>query len=159
MSGTNERHAALVRSQERFCAAIAGLDAAALEGESAVGEWPVRNVVAHLVDWGNDMLLAVEHVLGGPAVGHHPLSDEGYNERSVARHAGESWADLKGQIDDLFARAIALTAPLSPEQLALPADFPWGGTGTLDEVIGGIDMHQEEHNAQLEEWRASRPAG
>src|SRR5262245_1527177 len=120
MSGTNERHAALVRAQERFNAAIAGLDVAVLEVEPAVGDWPLRNVVAHLVDWGNDTLLATEHALGGPAVAHHPITDDDYNARSAARHAGDTWADLKVQFDDLFARAIALTAPLSPEQLALP---------------------------------------
>jgi hypothetical protein len=158
MSGTNGRHEALVRAQQRFNAAIAGLDTATLEREPAIGDWPIRNAVAHLVDWGNEALLAAEHALGGPAVGHHPITDDDYNEQSVARHAGESWAALKAQIDDLFTRAIALTAPLSPAQLAQPADYPWGGTGTLDDVLSGIDTHEEEHTAQIEDWRASRAA-
>ena len=144
-----------MRAQGRFHAAIAGLDAAVLEREPAVGTWPVRDVVAHLIDWGNESLLAAEHALGGPAVAHHPLADEGYNERSVARHAGDGWASLREQLDALFARAIALTAPLTAAQLAQPADYPWGGTGTLDEVLGGIDAHQEEHTAQIERWVAA----
>jgi hypothetical protein len=158
MSGTNGRHEALARAQERFNVAIAGLDTATLEREPAIGDWPVRSVVAHLVDWGNEAMLAAEHALGGPAAGHHPITNDDYNDQSVARHTGESWAELKAQLDDLFARARALTARLSPEQLAQPADYPWGGTGTLDEVLSGIDGHQDEHSAQIEDWRASRAA-
>jgi hypothetical protein len=154
MNGGNAREAALLRSQDRFRRAVSGFDAAVLETAPAVGVWSVRDLVAHLVARGEEILLAAAHVLGGPPVAHHPITDfEAFNAACAARHRADSWPALQVRFDDLFAGAIAFAGQLSPEQLALPAAYPWGEAGTLDGLLRGIDEHQEEHNEQLEAWR------
>jgi hypothetical protein len=154
VNAVDERRLALERAHDRFRQAVSGLDAAVLETMPAIDVWSVRDLVAHLVDWGDEILLAAEHVLGGPPVPHHPIADfEAYNAASVARHRVEPWPALEAKLDDLFTRASALIGQLLPEQLAVPVYYPWCESGTLDGLLRGIDEHQEEHNEQLEAWR------
>jgi hypothetical protein len=154
VNAVDERRLALERAHNRFRRAVSGLDSPVLETVPAVGVWTVRDLVAHLVDWGEETLLAIDHVLGGPPVQHHPIVDfEAFNAASAARHCAEPWDSLYAKLDDLFRRSLALVERLSPEQLALPVDYPWDDTGTLDGLLRGIDEHQEEHNEQLEAWR------
>src|SRR5688500_6334846 len=113
MSGGEERREALQRSYDRFQRIVIGLEQAVLETTPAVGEWPVRDVTAHLIDWGEEILLAAEHVLGGPPVPHHPFVDfEAFNVASATRHRADPWPILQARLDDLFARAIAFAGRL-----------------------------------------------
>jgi hypothetical protein len=155
MGDTHKVMAALTESRARFDATIADLPCAALEEAPAVGTWPVRNVVAHLIDWHTELLRAADHGLGGAQPTGHPITDDDYNDKSVARHAGEDWAQLAASFRATFERAVALAGDSTPEQLGAPTAFPWGGAGTVEGMLAAIVEHQEEHNAQLEAWRAS----
>lgn len=147
--------AALAASRARFDAAIADLSPIQLEEVPAVGTWPIRDVVAHLIDWHAELLRAAEHGLGGAAPAGHPIADDDYNERSVARHAGESWAQLAAGLGAAFDHAAALAGDGAADRLGAPTTFPWGGAGTVEGMLAAIVEHQEEHTAQLEAWRAS----
>lgn len=155
MLGTQSIQATLTESRARFDAAIADLPGEALEEVPAVGTWPVRNVVAHLIDWHTELLRAADHALGGAQPAGHPIIDDDYNDKSVARHAGEDWAQLAASFRATFDRAVALACESTPEQLGAAATYPWGGAGTVADMLGAIVEHQEEHNAQLESWRAT----
>lgn len=155
MDGTSGVRAALADSRARFDAAIAGLPPATLEATPAVGDWPVHDVAAHLIDWHGELLRAAEHARGGPPPAGQPITDEAYNDRSVARHAGEPWSALAAHLDGIFDRAVALADRCSSDELGTPAAFPWGGAGTIADLLRALVEHQEEHNAQIEAWRAS----
>ena len=155
MNDRRDIQAALTDTHTRFGAAIAGLPPDTLEHTPAVGIWPVRNVVAHLIDWHTELLRAAEHGFGGPQPADHPITDDAYNDTSVARHADESWAQLNARFGEIFGDALAIAGRSTPEQLSATAAFPWGGAGTVEEMLRAIVEHQEEHNAQIEIWRAS----
>jgi uncharacterized protein (TIGR03083 family) len=155
MLDTRTIQASLAESRARFDAAIADLPSEALEETPAVGTWPVRNVVAHLIDWHTELLLAAEHGLGGAQPAGHPITDDDYNAKSVARHSGEDWAQLAASFRATFDRAVAIARDSTPEQLAAPATYPWGGDGTVEGMLVALVEHQDEHNAQLESWRAT----
>ena len=108
MLDTRTIQASLTESRARFDAAIADLPSEALEETPAVGTWPVRNVVAHLIDWHTELLLAADHALGGAQPTGHPITDDDYNDKSVARHAGENWAQLVASFRATFDRGVGV---------------------------------------------------
>ena len=155
MLETRTIRASLVESRARFDATIADLPSEALEEAPAVGTWPVRNVVAHLIDWHTELLLAADHGLGGAQPAGHPITDDDYNDKSVAQHASETWAQLAASFRSVFDRAVLIASESTPEQLDATATYTWGGAGTVEGMLAAIVEHQDEHNAQLETWRAS----
>jgi hypothetical protein len=126
--------------------AIEGVD----ERARAVGEWSVRDVVAHVVDWNEEILLAAEHLLGRrerPA--HHPIVEiDRFNAESAARRAGQEWGALKAAMADTVERAIALAGELEG-RLEEPCEHPWNNRGTVRDLFHGVCGHQEEHTEEL----------
>jgi hypothetical protein len=136
----------LRRAQAELLEAIEGVD----ERERIVGEWSIRDLVAHLVDWNEEILLAAEHLLGRRAKpGHHPIVDfDRFNAESVARHAGDDWVVLKGELARTVERAIEMAAELA-DRLEEHVDHPWNNHGTIRDLFHGVCGHQEEHTAEL----------
>ena len=146
-------HERLRRAQADFLAAIEGLD----ERQVVVGDWSARDVVAHLVDWNKEILLAAEHLLGRNAKpAHHPIVDhDRFNAASAARHAGDDWAALKAELAHAVERAIE-TAGLFDGRLEERVDHPWNNHGTVRDLFHGVCGHQEEHTAELRATRGAR---
>jgi hypothetical protein len=136
----------LRRAQAEFLETIEGVD----ERERAVGEWAVRDVVAHLVDWNEEIRLAAEHLLGRRArPAHHPIVDfDRFNAASAARRAGQEWGELKAELARTVEGAIALAGEFEG-RLAEPVEHPWNNRGTIRDLFHGVCGHQEEHTAEL----------
>jgi hypothetical protein len=147
------------QAHERFGRAVAGLPAEVLEREPAVGTWTARDVAGNLADWANELIIAAECCLGTVArPDYFPITDnQGYNDDHAALHADESWGTVRATLDATIERAAALADSLSPEQLAAPAEAPWGSRTTLERVFLAICGHHDEHSEELERWRAGRP--
>jgi hypothetical protein len=141
----------LRRAQAEFLETIEGVD----ERARAVGEWSVRDVVAHLIDWNEEIRLAAEHLLRRrerPA--HHPIVEiERFNAESAARRAVQEWRELKGELAGTVERAIELAGHFEG-RLEEPCEHPWNNRGTIRDLFHGVCGHQEEHTEELRAWRA-----
>jgi hypothetical protein len=139
----------LRRAQAEFLEAIEGV-----EPNRIVGGWSVRDVVAHLVDWNEEILLAAEHLLGRRAKpAHHPIVEiERFNADSAARHAGDGWAELVTQLAGTVERAVAVAGEFEG-RLDEHVEHPWNNHGTIRDLFHGVCGHQEEHTIEL---RAAR---
>ena len=137
----------LRRAQAEFLETIEGVDERA---PGAVGEWSVRDVVAHVVDWNEEILLAAEHLLGRRArPAHHPIVEiERFNAESAARRAVQEWRELKGELAETVERAIELAGHFEG-RLEEPCEHPWNNRGTIRDLFHGVCGHQEEHTAEL----------
>ena len=150
--------ARLRQAHADFLAALDGLDASVLEREPAVGSWTPRDVAAHLVDWNAEILLAAEHLLGGPRPGHHPIVDvDAFNAQHAAAAArrGDSWPAVRSRLDKSVDSARQVAARFA-DRLEDPTDHPWNNHGTIRDLFHGVCGHQEEHTAELRSWRARR---
>jgi hypothetical protein len=151
--------ARLRRANAGFLGVLEGLDAATLERAPAVGAWSARDVAAHLADWNEEILLAAEHLLGGPKPGHHPIVDhDAFNAARAALHRDEPWASARARLEDTVARAIALSARFA-DRLEEPVEHPWNNHGTIRDLFHGVCGHQEEHRDELRAWRESGGPG
>jgi uncharacterized damage-inducible protein DinB len=142
---------------ERWCAALAGFDDATLEQEPALGVWPVREIAAHIAAWNELILDAAEEVAATGTWSGEPVTDfDAFNARSAERSCTQTWQQVSSCLEATIQRAERVTADLSPEQLVQPAPFPWGGTGTLAQVLRGVSGHHAEHVHDVESWREGR---
>lgn len=148
--------ARLSRSHAEFHAALAGVDDATLEREPIAGDWSARDIAAHLADWNAEILIAAEHLLGGPKPAHHPIvSDQAFNEAHAALHRADSWQATGRRLDATVARAIELSSRFA-DRLEEPTEHPWNNRGTIRDLFHGVCGHQEEHHDAIRAWRDAR---
>jgi hypothetical protein len=146
MSEVEQLRAGIVAGRERLDAAVAGRDAATLEREPVCGIWTWRDVAGHLTDWNIELLATAEHAAGEPAPTDHPIEDgQAFNTTHSAARAGDTWATTKQSFDASVDRALALLERLSPEQLQAGIEYPWGGPGTVTELLRDFPGHWDEH--------------
>ena len=75
MPKADELRRAIIGEHERFHALLAGIDQKTLETEPALGDWPVRDLVAHLTGWIDALLATADYGLGGPPPQHVTITD------------------------------------------------------------------------------------
>ena len=144
----------ILKAQERFEAAVTGVEPHSLETEPVCGEWPVRVIAWHLADWIDEMLAAAQASLDGGLVKGHPITDfDGFNQAHVAKGENASWAESAARLQQAVERATAFANGLDDAQLELPAVIPWGGEGTAARVLAGIPWHHGVHTEDVEQWR------
>jgi uncharacterized protein (TIGR03083 family) len=134
-------------------AALAGLDEARLT-RVELGEWSVREVLAHLSGWHREMI----PVLARLARGEKPIPDgvsyedpDAWNTRFVAAKrgmpAGEVLRELEASHRDFVAAAAAV-----PDERFAP-----GRTATKIVDLNG-PHHYREHAEEIRAWRARQEA-
>lgn len=158
---TREELCEAIRVQrQRFDDAVAGLDRQALETVPICGTWSARDLAGHLLDWQTVLLTAARFALGGPRPIGLPIEDgEAFNARHAAARKRDRWSETKADLDASLDDILAWLDRLTPEQLAAPADFPWGEPGgTVATVLAVIPEHLDEHCAYIEAWRQAAVA-
>jgi hypothetical protein len=154
MANQAELQKLMLKAQERFELAVAGIEPRALETVPVCGEWPVRVIAWHLADWIDEILAAGQAALDGGQVDGHPITDfDAFNEAHVAKGENASWAESAARLQQAVERATAFASNLDDAQLDLPAVFPWGGEGTAARVLAGIPWHHGVHTEDVEQWR------
>ncbi len=132
--------------------AVNGLAAEAFDIPNVVGDWSVRDCLAHLVGWDAWVVNALERSADGMPLGPFP------SEREINDAAPGDWTERP--IDDLLAmlrtirdsmaeRVSQLTDEERDEQ-SLQID---GTSISVNELIDGLIEHDMEHAGQIRSWR------
>ncbi|HUG13465.1 MAG TPA: DinB family protein [Thermomicrobiales bacterium] len=157
MSTVGQFRDEVTSTHQRFLDAVEPLGDAALENEPACGTWPVREVAGHLAAWNLLILAWARALLDGTQADLQPIRDfDGFNAESAVRTSHMSWAAVKAELDATIASAEQFISGLTDDQLALPANCPWGRPSTLHGLLRGIDEHEEEHLHELLVWLEGR---
>ena len=148
-----EIFADLARTRAALLDVIAGLDEAALDRKGVVGEWSIKNVLAHIAAWEAWVIQALPVRL---ATGKTPgdflarVQDEDrFNAEEVAEREeltpGEQLMELERTRAELLAYVAGLDAA------ALERAHPWDTwAGTLPEyLLAALRDHEDEHIEDL----------
>lgn len=156
----DEVREAIVTQRQRLSAAVAGLDRQTLETAPMCGIWSARDLVGHLLDWQTVLLAAARFALGGPRPIDVPIEDgEVFNATRASARMRDRWVETKADFDASLDDVLAWLDRVTPEQLATPADFPWGEPGgTVAGLLAVIPEHLDEHCAYIETWRQAAAA-
>lgn len=128
-------------------AAIKGLDENQMR-QVWLGQWGVREIIAHATGWQQEMLVPLERLGRGEA----PYPDGAYddfdswNARFVEARSGRAASQL---LDELAASHRELLSVAA----RLPGDLFGEGKPASELVNGVATAHYREHAAQIRQWR------
>ncbi len=145
--------AELQRERNALVDMIAGLDEATLDRKDVVGDWSIKNLLAHLVGWENWLLQSLPALL---ATGEMPeamraaaADEDGWNARQVTEREKLTPGEQLRELEQTRAKLIEYLRGLDEATLTRPQPWPrWKGTLT-EYVMGATANHEAEHREVL----------
>lgn len=117
-----------------------------------LGTWSVRDIVAHIAGWHEEMSPALERL----ARGERPIREgvsyddvDSWNDRFAKARSSTPVADVLLELDRTHERFMKAAA-------AVPAERFQPGKTAWKIVDGNSAHHYREHAEQVRDWRASR---
>ena len=159
MSATDDLRCAILDEHARYRATISDLDRATIETTPVLGDWPIRDLTAHLTGWIDALLATAAWGLGGPPPAQTTITDfDAFNAANVAAVRDKDWPAVLADLDAAVERAAGEVSTLTDAQLATEMDFPWGQRGAISRLLAIITHHHHEHREDIERWLSSRNA-
>lgn len=151
------------RQSWNFLDTISGLSEQTCLTVPVVGDWAVREMLAHVLVW-DEYCYELARQWPSPDMATLAKWTEGsfdeVNARLVGEKAGMGMIDLLDALVTFHRRILRHYDKLSDEEIQTVAEYGWGQKDTLIGVLYGIATHTAEHAAQLYEARQKGiPAG
>ena len=124
----------------------AGLSEEEMTRVQVEGVWTAKDVVGHIVSWDKTLLEPLRGYADGGPFDVQVIEDYlAWNDEQAAIKRG---LPLDVVLDELAAvrqELVAAASRLSAGQWEQILPFPWGGTGTIAQALGGLAHHELEH--------------
>ncbi len=135
--------------------AVEGLTAAEFDLPNVVGNWSVRDCLAHLVGWDAWVLNAFDRYAAGLPLGPLPTERE-INEAAPGDWVNRPMEELLGRLaetrDELASRAGRLTDGERERPCMQIGEHELSVNALIDALVD----HDLEHAAQIRTWRKTR---
>jgi len=145
----------LARERGKLQAALAGLSEEEMARPGAVGQWSVRDVLAHLLAWQEEAITRLELLAAERPQDIAWIDDEAevdaWNAGAQQRYAGLTLAEVMRRLSDVQGRILAGLDSLSDERLGTDA----GPVPVRHWLPECTYTHEQEHCADILAWRRS----
>lgn len=117
--------------------------------------WSVKDHVAHLVAVEESVLHFAHRILNedcpiSPLCYDKAFDQDAWNNRVVAEHAGDSWAKVRHDLDEVHRQLLALLDQIPEESLNRVGAHPvWGEPVTLASVLRIPYRHERAHRDEI----------
>lgn len=149
--------AGLAKSRQALHQAIEGLSPEEMTQVQVEGVWTIKDVVGHITSWEEVILQPLRRFAGGGPFGTNVIEDYlAWNDEQAALKKDIPLDAVLDEATAIREELVATANRLSAEQWEQEVTFPWGGTGTLSEVLGGLAWHEKEHVETIQRWRDNR---
>ncbi len=159
--------ARLDQERELLEQTIAALNPGVMLEPGVVGEWSVKDVLAHLADWEEHMLLWLDAARGGERV-RGP--DQGltwrqlgqFNERIHQAHRDERLDLVLDYFEDAHARFMEMVEAMPEDELLERGRYPFLGKQAIYDWLVNYADHDAWGAKRIRAWREARegaPAG
>jgi hypothetical protein len=122
--------------------------------EDLDGGWSVKDVLAHIVAWEDNMVRWVGQALDGETPSDVPPDDDAVNALNEELYIGNKNRDLTGilrEFKDSYQRALQATKEVPEEILFNPNYFEWRkGRPLWYMIAANMIWHYQEHTEQLQ---------
>ena len=125
------------------------------------GEWSVKDILAHIVDWEQRMVRWVAESLRGetpvmPAVGMTWADIDKLNEQTYLQNRDRALDDVLGAFHDSHQQAVQCVEAAPEDSLLNPEAFAWTkGDALWILVAANTWWHYAEHQESIQNWLAS----
>jgi hypothetical protein len=116
-------------------------------------QWTLKELLEHFAGWDNLVTASLEaHTLGEAS--KVPMIDgiDSYNAQSVLKRSGIDFAIAYDQFITSREKLKQKILDLNPEQMSSLFSLPWGGEGTVSQIVEIFAHHEEQHTADLLRW-------
>lgn len=154
---------AMASQRARLDGALSRISPADMLIPGAVGEWSVKDVLAHIFDWEQrflgwyrQQLRGETPIVPGPGLTWRDL--DALNQNIYERHRDRALDDVKDEYRRSYAEIRAVVGAIPAEDLTVPGIYSWiGSDHTLSDFIAGnTSEHYAQHGDDLERWLAAR---
>ena len=117
--------------------------------------WRVQDLIGHLAAWEREALAALQCLTEGDR--YDCVADrQRFNEEHHARRRDFDPAQLRMDWGMARRELLFVLREVPEEKLDAPLPLPWGGEGTVSEVVEGLIWHEAHHLAQIGARRRER---
>jgi uncharacterized protein (TIGR03083 family) len=158
MKDRQELLADLASARAELLSAIEGLSEQEMVRPGVVGEWSVKDTLAHIAAW-DEEFRAVIHAFvtqEDPVFGYTISGKRGFakwNARQVEKRRDLSVAQILAELEEARQELVELVQGLTEEQLNRQAVPPWRSPKTVRRNLQILDEHDREHAGQIIAWR------
>ena len=113
--------------------------------------WTIREMLAHLSGWDDAVIAFIQSLMAGqtPATPAARGIDV-YNAETVATREGRDYDHIYREYIETRKILIRLMREIPAEKITTQYTLPWGGTGTLVDIVNIFGPHEEEHAEDVE---------
>ena len=140
-------------------AILAPLDEAQMTTPGVIGDWSIKDILAHITAWQHRLLTwlyAARHneepTISGP---DSEEEMDRLNEQFYKENKSRPLADVLGDFRSSYLQIVEAVQAMPEEDLIDPRRFAWLDGDPLRQLVAGDTYdHYEEHRQQIEEWLA-----
>jgi hypothetical protein len=136
---------------------ISGLSPDEMLQPGVVGQWSIKDVLAHLADWEAHMLVWVKAARGGdpvaspePGLTWHEFKL--FNERVYERHRNQPLKAVLKYFRDTHRKFVALVEAMPNEELLTPGRHAFLGKSTIYKWVGLYAAHDRWGKTAIRKW-------
>ncbi len=136
----------LEESRRALLESIRGLSETQLSQKTVEGTWAAKDLMAHVSTWEVTVLQPLRQLVETGDFIPAPIPDHlAWNDQQARLWQQKTLAQVQDEMQITRQQLIAYAEklPLSQWDLVLPA--PWGGEGTLAQLLAGLAWHEMEH--------------
>ena len=150
-----EMLAELAAARAELNRALAGLSPEQMHVTGAVGQWSVKDVLAHLVAWESEVVTALNHVQNKrmPALMKIEDIDE-WNEEQYRISVRRPLQAIQEDFEGVHRMLHHMIDDYDQDRLTDRRRFPWmEGEPLWFLVAENVTLHEQEHAAEIAAWR------
>ena len=146
-------------SHTRFLEAVEGLSLEELETPGVIGEWSVKDVIAHVSNWEAELIKLLWQANQGQKPTTVHFSNRSFDE--INQKWRESYEDREvervlADFEAVYKQLIRRVNSFSDKDLTNPKRFSWLRDQPLWKWIAESSFeHEEEHISQILKWRSA----
>lgn len=147
----------LTTERKRLEQNLTRLDEEQMLQPGVVGDWSVKDVLAHLAEWEQLCLNWLDASRAGvvpevPAPGFTWKTIDALNKEIYLKHCERSLDDVVAWFRDVHERFVARINGLSEDELCSPGYFPWMKKRPFYNWVSGYCAHDLWGKTKIREW-------
>lgn len=146
--------ARLEAARGELLAAIEGLSQEEMTRIPVAGEWPVRDILAHIAGWAAWDTGAIRDILAGDTPDFAPIQDvDAFNTALVAERSSWPVERILREMTEALDETRTLLAGMSEDEVCSDSRFHGPYWRSLADWLQLAWEHEQEHAARIQAWR------
>jgi hypothetical protein len=140
---------------------LAGLSPHSMLAPGVIGEWSVKDILAHLADWESRMPVWIEAARRGESVevpepGLTWKQVDAANQRVYERHRDRPLDDVLAYFRATHGQFMAMVESMPEEEMLAPGRYAFTGKGAVYGWLAGYAAHDRWAKTGIRKWRKTQ---